>query len=121
METPRGPGRSPGWYQFGSRAGRPRRRDRRRRPRRLLEYDRLPVRAAAGRGGGHAVIVTEADGSVIAYSVIRAVVEKGRRATGPWFDRSGAPRLVLVTCGGAFDVATSGAISNVVVTAEPDR
>jgi hypothetical protein len=35
------------------------------------------------------------------------------------FARDGAPRLTLVTCGGAFNRATSGYTDNVVVTAEP--
>ena len=36
-----------------------------------------------------------------------------------WFDRTGAPRLVLVTCGGAFRRDIGHYTDNVVVTAEP--
>jgi hypothetical protein len=35
------------------------------------------------------------------------------------FDRAGPPRLVLITCGGAFDPGTGHYEDNVVVTAEP--
>ena len=36
------------------------------------------------------------------------------------FDRDGPPRLVVLTCGGAYD-ARNGYRDNVVVIAEPDR
>jgi hypothetical protein len=35
------------------------------------------------------------------------------------FDRSGAPRLVLITCGGQFDYTASSYSDNIVVVATP--
>jgi len=64
--------------------------------------------------------VTTADGSVHTYRV--STVEKIAKDQAPvdqWFDRSGAPRLVLVTCGGAWRRDIGHYADNVVVTAEP--
>jgi hypothetical protein len=35
------------------------------------------------------------------------------------YSRNGSPRLVLVTCGGPFDVSTGHYRDNIVVTASP--
>ena len=35
------------------------------------------------------------------------------------FDRSGAPRLVLITCGGSFNSSTLGYDDNIAITAVP--
>lgn len=69
---------------------------------------------------GSVVSVTSVDGSPHAYRVV--TVEKVPKDGAPvdqWFDRSGAPRLVLVTCGGTFRRDIGHYTDNVVVTAEP--
>ena len=69
---------------------------------------------------GATVTVTSADGTPHDYRVV--AVEKIAKDGAPvdqWFDRSGAPRLVLVTCGGTFRRDIGHYTDNVVVTAEP--
>jgi sortase (surface protein transpeptidase) len=69
---------------------------------------------------GAAITVTSADGATRGYRVVG--VEKIAKEGAPvdqWFDRSGAPRLVLVTCGGTFRRDIGHYTDNVVVTAEP--
>ena len=71
-------------------------------------------------GVGATLTVTTADGSEHGYRVVG--VEKIPKEGAPvdqWFDRSGAPRLVLVTCGGPFDAARGHYRDNIVVTAVP--
>ncbi|MEZ0447721.1 class F sortase [Cellulomonas sp. ICMP 17802] len=71
-------------------------------------------------GVGATLTVTTADGSERGYRVVG--VEKVPKEGAPvaqWFDRSGAPRLVLVTCGGTFRRDIGHYTDNVVVTAEP--
>ncbi|WP_246125294.1 class F sortase [Cellulomonas xylanilytica] len=71
-------------------------------------------------GVGAAVTITAADGTTHQYRVV--TVEKMAKEGAPvdqWFDRSGAPRLVLVTCGGTFRRDIGHYTDNVVVTAEP--
>jgi len=69
---------------------------------------------------GARVEVTTSDGVVHAY-VVRDVaqVPKQDAPVAQWFDRTGAPRLVLVTCGGAFDREVGHYADNVAVTADP--
>ncbi len=69
---------------------------------------------------GSMVSVTGSDGSTAAYLVreVRAV-GKIDAPMAELFDRSGAPRLVMVTCGGAFNSNTGHYVDNVVVTADP--
>ncbi|UUI65630.1 class F sortase [Cellulomonas wangsupingiae] len=69
---------------------------------------------------GARVEVTTADGVVHPY-VVRDVtqVPKQDAPVEQWFDREGAPRLVLVTCGGAFDREVGHYADNVAVTADP--
>jgi hypothetical protein len=70
---------------------------------------------------GTPVQVDLADGSTVGYRV--GSVERVAKAGLPvdrLFARDGAPRLVLVTCGGVFDRATGGYTDNVVVTAAPE-
>lgn len=69
---------------------------------------------------GAAVVVTTADGTAYEYRVQDVVrVPKDVAPVGEWFDRSGARRLVLVTCGGDFDREVGHYADNVVVTALP--
>ncbi|MEY2849394.1 MAG: hypothetical protein RI885_2061 [Actinomycetota bacterium] len=69
---------------------------------------------------GSTVSMTGSDGSTAAY-VVREVRSVGKieAPMAELFDRAGAPRLVLVTCGGAFDSSTGHYVDNVVVTADP--
>jgi hypothetical protein len=71
-------------------------------------------------GEGDVLEVDLADGTTLRY-VARTVeqIGKDQLPVDRLFDRSGPPRLTLVTCGGAFDRATRGYRDNVVVTAEP--
>jgi len=71
-------------------------------------------------GVGATLTVTTADGSEHAYRVVGVdKVPKEGAPVDQWFDRSGAPRLVLVTCGGTFRRDIGHYTDNVVVTAEP--
>jgi LPXTG-site transpeptidase (sortase) family protein len=69
---------------------------------------------------GDVVAVDLADGTTLRYGV-RTVEEIGKDElpVERLFDRSGPPRLTLVTCGGAFDPVAREYQNNVVVTAEP--
>lgn len=69
---------------------------------------------------GARVQVTTSDGAVQQYVVVD--VTKVPKETAPledWFSREGSPRLVLVTCGGAWREDVGHYADNVVVTAEP--
>ena len=69
---------------------------------------------------GAEVSVTTADGAAHRYQVVEVVrVDKREAPVGQWFDRTGSPRLVLVTCGGTFDRGTGHYRDNVIVTAVP--
>lgn len=69
---------------------------------------------------GSVVDVTADDGSVVSYTV--SEVRSVGKIVAPMaevFDRAGAPRLTLVTCGGAFDSESGHYVDNVIVTAVP--
>ncbi len=69
---------------------------------------------------GSAVTVTTADG--VTHDFVVASVEKVPKEGAPvgdWFDRTGTPRLVLVTCGGKWRKDIGHYADNVVVTADP--
>lgn len=69
---------------------------------------------------GATLTLTTADGVEHAYTVVdRQEVAKDVAPVAQWFDRTGAPRLVLVTCGGTFRRDIGHYEDNVVVTAEP--
>lgn len=69
---------------------------------------------------GARVEVTTADGAVHVYAVREVVqVPKSDAPVEQWFDRSGTPRIVLVTCGGTFDRDVGHYEDNVAVTADP--
>ena len=60
------------------------------------------------------------DTGTVSYRVTgRETIVKRRLPVERLFDRDGAPRLVLVTCGGPFDQATSSYRDNLVVAADP--
>ena len=69
---------------------------------------------------GTAVTVTDVDGRVHSYTV--STVERIAKTQVPLddvFDRAGPPRLVLLTCGGAWDASIGHYEDNVIVTAVP--
>ena len=64
--------------------------------------------------------VTFADGSVQVYEVDEmAQIPKGDLAASGVFDRTGPPRLALITCGGPFDADARSYRDNVVALAAP--
>ena len=70
---------------------------------------------------GERVVVTDRSGREHTYRVVsRRLVVATKLPVDDLFDRDGRPRLVLLTCGGAYD-ARNGYRDNVVVLAEPDR
>jgi hypothetical protein len=69
---------------------------------------------------GAPVEVRRAGGEVLRYRVVaREQWDKGEVPMARLFDRSGPPRLVLVSCAGSFDPATRSYSDNVAVTAVP--
>jgi hypothetical protein len=85
-----------------------------------LEYDLLPFARLRDAAAGMTVFVTDAAGTRRGYAV--QSLEGIEKADVDWraaFDRSGAPRLTLVTCGGEFDYENRRYLSNLVVTATP--
>jgi hypothetical protein len=85
-----------------------------------LVYDVLPFARLRDAAPGTEVIVTDAAGIRHAYAVQSLqVTEKADVDWDAAFDRSGAPRLTLVTCGGEFDYENRRYLSNLVVTATP--
>lgn len=80
-----------------------------------------PFARLAGADAGTAVRVTTADGAAQAYRVTEVRSEaKHALSSDALFDRSGNPRLVLVTCGGDWDPEAASYTDNVVVTAVPE-
>ena len=73
-----------------------------------------------GLAPGDPVAVDLADGGVVQYRVERVTrMPKSELPADEVFDRGGAPRLTLVTCGGPFDYDAHGYTENVVVVARP--
>ncbi|MGY1619211.1 class F sortase [Geodermatophilus sp. SYSU D00691] len=76
-----------------------------------------PLREAAP---GTEVVVTDAAGTTTRWRVVsRELISKQQLPLAELFARDGAPRLVLVTCGGPFDPGSRSYRDNVVVVAEP--
>ena len=70
---------------------------------------------------GTAVSVTDEDGTVHSYTVSSVDrIAKTRVPLDEIFARTGPARLVLLTCGGAWDASIGHYEDNVVVTAVPD-
>jgi LPXTG-site transpeptidase (sortase) family protein len=83
-----------------------------------LQYDVLPFARLRDAAPGTEVVVTDAAGTRHVYAVQSLqVIEKSDVDWDAAFDRSGAPRLTLVTCGGEFDYEQRRYLSNLVVTA----
>lgn len=110
-----------GWYRFGAAPGDP--------AGTAVLAAHVDSVASAGLGPfarlkdlapGDVVAVTRADGAVVRYAVTEvASVAKPAVAWDDVFVRDGAPRLALVTCGGAWQEDRRSYSDNVVVTAEP--
>ena len=85
-----------------------------------LEYGLGPFSQLKTLGAGAPITVTSADGSTTTY-VVESVqsILKSQLPLDQVFDREGAPRLVLITCGGQFDSEQLHYSDNVVVVAEP--
>jgi hypothetical protein len=111
--------RTIGWYRFGAAPGEG--------GSAVLSGhvdDRVQGRGAfyelARTGTGDTVEVDTGDGTTLTYRVDS--VRNFGKADLPLeevFQRSGPPRLVLITCGGEFDRATGHYVDNIVVTAVP--
>ena len=85
-----------------------------------LIYDLGPFAELAEAPAGTEIVLQTADGVAHRYEIASvAVVEKPAVPWSAVFDRSGPPRLTLVTCGGEFDYGARRYLSNVLVTAEP--
>jgi LPXTG-site transpeptidase (sortase) family protein len=66
------------------------------------------------------VVVTSSDGQTRTYRVTeRRLIDKTQLPPDEIWARTGASRLVLVTCGGRYDATRRGYDDNVVVFAEP--
>jgi Sortase domain len=71
-------------------------------------------------GVGALVSVTGADAGTVGYRVVaKETIVKKRLPTERLFARDGAPRLILITCGGPFLPELSSYQDNVVIVAEP--
>ncbi|MCY7324768.1 MAG: class F sortase [Microbacteriaceae bacterium] len=69
---------------------------------------------------GSTISVAGSDGSTVDYLVTEVrSVGKIDAPMAEVFDRSGDPRLTLVTCGGEFDSSTGHYIDNIILTAIP--
>jgi hypothetical protein len=71
---------------------------------------------------GSELLVTDAAGTVTAWRVVgRELIDKQAVPLAALFERSGPPRLALLTCGGEFLSELRSYRGNVVVVAEPVR
>lgn len=85
-----------------------------------LEYGLGPFSQLKSLTNGTEIVVTSADGSARTYAVesVQSVL-KAELPLDQVFDRDGAPRLVLITCGGQFNSTELNYSDNVVVVAVP--
>ncbi|WP_353809468.1 class F sortase [Agromyces sp. SYSU T00194] len=85
-----------------------------------LEYGLGPFAAFADAPAGTEIALTAADGSAERYAIVAR--ETSRKGSVDWdavFDREGAKRLAIITCGGEFDWERRTYLDSVVVWAEP--
>jgi hypothetical protein len=69
---------------------------------------------------GDRITVTLADRTAVAYRVVeRRQYDKQVVPLAQLFDRTGSPRLTVITCGGPYDAQLGGYQNNLVVTAVP--
>lgn len=79
-----------------------------------------PFARLADARPGQRVVVDLSDGTQAAYEVTGAAAVPKPDVTWPEvFDRSGPPRLVLITCGGSFRRDVRSYSDNILVTATP--
>ena len=86
-----------------------------------LVYDLGPFAELAHAPAGTEIVLSTADGGSHRYTV--AAIDTVLKTSVSWasvFDRSGDPRLTMVTCGGEFDYEAKHYLSNVIVTAVPE-
>jgi len=112
-----------GWYRYGSSPGEP--------AGTTVIAAHVDSVASAGLGPfarlrelgtGAQVSVTLADGSAATFTVDEVrLVPKTDVAWDQIFTRDGAPRLVLITCGGAWQPAERHYADNIIVLASPVR
>lgn len=85
-----------------------------------LEYGIGPFAALRDLPAGTEVRVTDSAGTVHRYAISSVTsVQKQQLPVTDLFDRAGARRLVLITCGGQFDYSTLSYSDNIVAIAEP--
>jgi len=66
-------------------------------------------------------VTLQGDGHRAVFRVVsvQLVLKRALSADSPAFDQLGAPKLVLITCGGSYDRSRGGYDSNLVVTGVP--
>jgi sortase (surface protein transpeptidase) len=85
-----------------------------------LTYGLGPFAALADAEPGTLIVVTDVTGAARTYAVSSIeTTGKGEVLWADVFDRTGRPRLILVTCGGEFDYSTRHYLSNVIIMATP--
>jgi hypothetical protein len=85
-----------------------------------LVYNLGPFARLADAPAGTEVVLTTTDGATHRYTIESSTTVEKQAV--PWagvFERTGPPRLTLVTCGGEFDYQARRYLSNVIVTAVP--
>ncbi|MBW4031679.1 MAG: class F sortase [Acidobacteria bacterium] len=86
-----------------------------------LKYGLGPFSKLKLLSAGTKVQVTTADGVSHSYKIqTTQKILKTQLPIAQLFDRTGAPRLILITCGGQFDNTTLHYSDNIFVTAVPD-
>lgn len=69
---------------------------------------------------GDLIMVADTSGRQLRYRVVgKEAFDKQSVPLDDLFSRSGAARLTMITCGGAFDSAALSYVDNIVVTAVP--
>lgn len=85
-----------------------------------IEYGLGPFAGLKRLPAGTEIVVGMQDGSTVRYAIESVTsILKEQLPLADVFDRSGAPRLVLITCGGQFDYTASSYSDNIVVVATP--
>ncbi|NYE19191.1 class F sortase [Microbacterium immunditiarum] len=86
------------------------------------DYPIGPFSALRDLAAGAVIDVTDSAGGIRSYAVQSVTYyPKAELPVGELFARAGETRLVLITCGGAFDSATGRYADNVVAIATPVR
>jgi hypothetical protein len=119
MELPSNPATA-GWYEYGPAPASPAGATVVAAHVDSLAYGIGPFSALADAAPGTEIVVTDGAGVVRTYAV--STVDTTSKPDVVWasvFDRSGPPRLVLVTCGGEFDYTARHYLSNVIIVATP--